>query len=92
MLTFGAGGAILHERPKRGPCESKQSFKKIQKNLKKVLDKAKQLWYSKQAVAPMDGAPSTLKIEQCKNSLCKNKHQRKGFLKVRNDYKNSFES
>ena len=32
--------------------------------------------------APYEGAAGcTLKIEQCKNSLCKNKHQRKGFLK-----------
>ena len=70
VLTFARFGAILHERPKRGDAESKKSFKKIRKNLKKVLDKARQLSYTKQAVAPKGGAESTLKIEQCKNSLC----------------------
>ena len=39
------------------------------------------LCYINQA-APWKGRRGcTLKIEQCKNSLCKNKHQRKGFLR-----------
>ena len=47
-----------------------KSFKKIQKNLKKVLDKLKKLCYNNKAAAEKASAESTLKIEQCKNSLC----------------------
>ena len=44
------------------------------------------MWYPKQAVArepsgSKEGSGCTLKIEQCKNSLCKNKHQKRVLLK-----------
>ena len=43
---------------------------KFQKNLKKVVDKEKTACYNNQAVADKAGRGCTLKIEQCKNSLC----------------------
>ncbi len=64
---------------------------KFQKNLKKVVDKEKTACYNNQAVADKAGRGCTLKIEQCKNSLCKI-GTRKRVLKVRNDYKDFFES
>jgi signal transduction histidine kinase len=48
----------------------KRELAKIQKNLKKVLDKLKKLCYNNKAAAEKASAESTLKIEQCKNSLC----------------------
>jgi hypothetical protein len=48
--------------------------------LKKVLDKAKRLRYSIKAAAPMDGAESTLKIEQCKKKKLMQISTRKGFF------------
>ena len=87
MLTFVFSGGILAKHSREGSGIRKQELKKFSKKLKKVLDKGKQLSYTKQAVALKDDAVSTLKIEQCKNKkLMLNKHQKR-VLKVRNDYK-----
>jgi len=51
---------------------------KFQKNLKKVVDKQKTTCYNNQAVADKAGRGCTLKIEQCKNSLCKISTKEKG--------------
>ena len=57
-----------------------QELIKNLKILKKVLDKAKRLQYSIKAAAPLDGAESTLKIEQCKKKKLMQISTRKGFL------------
>ena len=64
------------------PREATGSRKFRLKRLKKTLDKLSSQRYTNRAAAWNGGRlECTLKIEQCKNSLCKNKHQRKGFLK-----------
>ena len=58
---------VYYTSTRERAAESETGTKKIQKNLKKVLDKANQPSYNEQAVAEKDEAKSTLKIEQCKN-------------------------
>ena len=74
-LTFGFPGAILAKRSRERRTDFYQA-NKIWKNLKKVLDKRVWMWYPKQAVArepsgSKEDSGCTLKIEQCKKSLCK---------------------
>ena len=77
--------------PKRGTDRRFGALKKIERFLKKFLTWQTAYGILNKLPPRKDGAGSTLKIEQCKNSLCKIS-TKKRVLEVRNDYKNSFES
>ena len=80
-MTKPPFGVILAERPQKGAAAEGRAAKTFPEIGKVFIDKRPSVCYIIQA-APYEGAAGcTLKIEQCKNSLCKNKHQRKGFFK-----------
>ena len=70
FLTNSSRSAKIAKLLNRKARVSRKELEEIQKNLKKVLDKLKKLCYNNKAAAEKASAESTLKIEQCKNSLC----------------------
>ena len=70
-LTSPCGSGILNKLSERTAVICKTKSKKTSKKVKKTLDKRKTLCYNNKAVAPEAMVRCTLKIEQCKNSLCK---------------------
>ena len=71
MLTFGIFGAILRERSREGCWSQKRAWKKFLMKRKKFLTKQSCCVTITKLPPRKASAESTLKIEQCKNSLCK---------------------